>query len=316
MTDYSADSIQVLQGTEAIRRRPGMYLGVGADGTARKEILFTALFGRAGALFARHRDALLSAPPSLERVGDEYTYTDPVAVPSERGRCTLAEFVSLARFGRGCPYHSDITLLIALSESLVIDNFARGEHRRIAFREGAVWKPAHRVDRTTRAGIKIRFRFDPSLTGTQVLSDEEVLLRAWDVACANRGLRFDIEGSRVFAPNGVRDHAVFQGAGPMCVTVGRATAGLTWDPMGSAPAYRVASDDPFFVRLRGGREIVPRPILEAIARGFGLSLPRAADLLPGLRLVVRQDPARDSPIFAAIEEAAASWREHFPALAG
>lgn len=173
-SDYSADDIQVLEGLEPVRKRPGMYIGsTGSVGLHHliKEIADNSI-DEAIAGHATKVEVIL-----LEDGG--VTITDdgrgiPVDKHSKTGLSTLETVLTVlhagGKFGGGGYKVSSglhgvgSSVVNALSTKLVAEVVNNGELYSIEFAQGATTSPLKKVGKTDRpSGTSITFYPDPTI---------------------------------------------------------------------------------------------------------------------------------------------------------
>ncbi len=166
-TAYGAEQIQVLEGLEPVRKRPGMYIGgTGRDGLHHliKEIADNSI-DEAIAGYASVVDVRI-----LEDGG--ITISDngrgiPVAVHSKTGKSTLETVLTIlhagGKFGGGGYKVSSglhgvgISVVNALSIKLVAEVFQDGKHHKQSYRRGVPDGPIEVVGKSDKTGTTITF---------------------------------------------------------------------------------------------------------------------------------------------------------------
>ncbi|MEV6770884.1 DNA topoisomerase (ATP-hydrolyzing) subunit B [Nocardia sp. NPDC051030] len=214
-SNYGASSITVLEGLEAVRKRPGMYIGsTGERGLHHLiwEVVDNSV-DEAMAGYATRVDVTLLADGGVEVVDDGRGI--PVAMHAQ-GVPTIE--VVMTQLHAGGKFDSDsyavsgglhgvgISVVNALSSRLEADVDVDGYHWTQEYKDS---KPGKLVqgEATKRTGTTIRFWSDPTIFETTTYNFETVARRLQEMAFLNKGLTITLTDERV-AENDITDDVV------------------------------------------------------------------------------------------------------------
>ncbi len=167
-TEYDVDSLGKLEGLEAVRKRPGMYIGDPTNGSALHHCVFEIVDNSIDEHLAGHCNNVsvtihLDGSCSVEDDGRGI----PVKVHKEYGKpgveMVLTELHAGGKFGQGGYKVSGglhgvgASCVNAVSEWLKVEVRRDGEVHRMAFARGTVTDPLMAVGKTKATGTKITF---------------------------------------------------------------------------------------------------------------------------------------------------------------
>ena len=205
-TEYGASEIQVLEGLEAVRKRPGMYIGsTSASGLHHLvyEIVDNAIDE---ALAGYCTDITVTI-----NEGNTITVTDngrgiPVDIQKQTGRPALEVVFTVlhagGKFGGGGYKVSGglhgvgASVVNALSEWLTVQVHKDGKIHEMRFSRGAITQEITVVGDTDRTGTTVTFKPDGQMFDTLEYDYETLHTRMREQAFLNAGLRITIDDAR------------------------------------------------------------------------------------------------------------------------
>ncbi len=217
--EYDASQIQVLEGMEAVRKRPGMYIGsTSASGLHHLvyEIVDNAI-DEALAGYCNHITVTINP-------GDTITVTDngrgiPVDIQAQTGRPALEVVYTVlhagGKFGGGGYKVSGglhgvgASVVNALSEWLEVQVHRDGQIYEMKFSRGAITQEMKILGRTDRHGTIVTFKPDPELFDTLVYDYETLHTRLREQAFLNGGVHIEIADRRT--EDGPSDSMCYEG---------------------------------------------------------------------------------------------------------
>ena len=205
-TEYNASEIQVLEGLEAVRKRPGMYIGsTSASGLHHLvyEIVDNAIDE---ALAGYCKDITVTI-----NEGDTITVTDngrgiPVDIQAQTGRPALEVVFTVlhagGKFGGGGYKVSGglhgvgASVVNALSEWLTVQVHKDGKIYEMKFSRGNITQEMKVIGETDHTGTTVTFKPDPEMFDTLEYDYETLHTRMREQAFLNAGLRITISDAR------------------------------------------------------------------------------------------------------------------------
>ena len=206
-TEYDASQIQVLEGLEAVRKRPGMYIGsTSVSGLHHLvyEIVDNAV-DEALAGYCKHITVTINE-------GNTITVTDdgrgiPVDIQAQTGKPALEVVYTVlhagGKFGGGGYKVSGglhgvgASVVNALSEWLEVSVHRDGKIYQMKFSRGEILQPMRVAGTTDRHGTSVTFKPDPLMFDTTEYDYETLHTRMREQAFLNAGLHITIADERI-----------------------------------------------------------------------------------------------------------------------
>jgi DNA gyrase subunit B len=205
-TDYSAKNITVLEGLEAVRKRPGMYIGTTGPRGLHHLIwevvdnsVDEALAGRCSRI-----DVTLTADGGVQVTDDGSGI--PVDMHAKENRSALEVVLTVLHAGgkfdsnayavSGGLHGVGISVVNALSERLVAEVQRDGGLWRQEYARGIPQGPVERVGESDDTGTTITFWPDPEIFESVEFTADTIVRRLRDTAFLTAGLRINLADQR------------------------------------------------------------------------------------------------------------------------